>query len=137
MTKVLFIADGYPGKKSPTNLFIKNQAVALNERGIQIGVLVVDIRSIRRIRKLGFYKSMIDDIPVWHISFPWGGFFSGIAQHIYNILGKWAYSRIQMVYGRPDLLHSHFGGAGIIGAKIKTKYGVFPRCWDMLPFKPP
>jgi glycosyltransferase involved in cell wall biosynthesis len=124
MTKVLFIVDGYPDNKRATNIFIKNQATALRSKGIEIGVMVVDIRSVRRIRKFGFYKSIIDDIPVWHVSFPWGGFFPGIAQRLYNYLGKKAYLKIQKVFGRPDILHSHFGGAGIIGAKIKKKYGV-------------
>lgn len=124
MTKVLFIVDGYPDNKRATNIFIKNQANALRRKGLEIGVMVLDIRSIRRIRKFGFYKSIIDDIPVWIVSFPWGGFLPGIAQRLYNYLGKKGYGKIQKEFGRPDILHSHFGGSGIVGAKIKSKYGI-------------
>src|SRR5450759_5187242 len=102
MTKVLFIVDGYPDQKSSANIFVKNQARSLKDRGIEVGVMVIDIRSIRRLRRYGIHKSIIDDISVWYIAFPWGGFFPGIAQSLYNFLGGIAYRYIQKEFGTPD-----------------------------------
>jgi L-malate glycosyltransferase len=124
MTKVLFIVNGYPDQKSSANIFVKIQARSLKDRGIDVGVMVVDIRSIRRLRRHGIHKEIIDEIPVWYISFPWGGFFPALAQSLYNFLGEIAYKRIKTEFGTPDILHSHFGGCGIIGAGIKKIYNI-------------
>ena len=70
MTKVLLIVNGYPTKENYANIFIKNQAAALIDAGIEVGVLIIDIRSIRQIRRLGFYKDKSNDLPAWWISFP-------------------------------------------------------------------
>ena len=124
MIKVLFIVNGYPGKDSYANIFLKNQADALKAAGIDIAVLIIDIRSIRRIRRFGLYKEDSEEIPTWRISFPWGAFFLETGQKVANFLACRAYKRIQSEYGRPDILHAHFGGMGISGAKIKKKYNI-------------
>ncbi len=124
MTKVLFIVNGYPDQNSSANIFVKNQAESLKNKGIEIGVMVVDIRSILRLRRYGIHKSIINHIPVWFIAFPWGRFLPRIGQWLYNVLGVTAYRHIRKEFGTPDLLHSHFGGAGIIGAMIKKKYNI-------------
>lgn len=124
MIKVLFIVDGYPDGHSYANIFIKNQVVALKSAGIDIAVLIIDIRSIRRIRRFGFHKENSKEIPTWRVSFPWGAFFLTTGQKMANFLGCWAYKKIQADFGRPDILHAHFGGMGITGAKIKKEYNI-------------
>lgn len=124
MIKVLFIVDGYPDRHSYANIFLKAQAVALKAAGIDIAVLIIDIRSIRRRRRFGFHKENSEEIPTWRVSFPWGAFFLTTGQKVANFLGCWAYKKIQTDFGRPDILHAHFGGMGITGAKIKKKYNI-------------
>lgn len=124
MTKVLFIVNGYPSKKDYANIFIKTQADALKNYGVDVAVLIIDIRSIRRIRRFGFYKEDTGKIPTWRVSFPWGPFFLDTGQKLADFLGCWAYNKIQMNFGKPDILHAHFGRVGITGAKIKSKYNV-------------
>ena len=124
MPKVLFIVGGYPDKRSYANIFIKNQATALRAAGCEVAVLIIDIRSIRRIRPLGLHRENCDGIPTWRISFPWGPFFLNTGQKLANSLGCWAFKKILPEFGRPDILHAHFGGMGITGAKIKKKYKI-------------
>lgn len=124
MIKILFIVDGYPDRHSYANIFIKTQANALKAAGIDIAVLIIDIRSLRRIRRFGMHKEVSEEIPTWRVSFPWGPFFLNTGQKLSNMLGSWAYKKIQRDFGKPDILHAHFGGMGITGAKIKKKYNI-------------
>lgn len=124
MPKILFIVDGYPTKRNYANIFIKNQATAIKAAGYDVAVLIIDIRSIRRIRRFGFYKESSCVIPVYRVSFPWGPFFHNTKQKIVNFLACWAYNKVQADFGCPDILHAHFGEMGIAGAKIKNKYNV-------------
>ena len=124
MTKVLIMVDGYPVKENYANIFIKNQATALESAGIDVAVLIIDIRSIRRFRRFGFYKEESSELPIWRVSFPWGPFLPETGQKLINFLGCWAYKRIQKEFGKPDIIHAHFGGIGIAGAKIKNLYKI-------------
>ena len=124
MPKVLFLVDTYPDKHNYANIFVQNQANGLKSAGIEVAILIIDIRSIRRLRRFGFYKEEVFDLPTWRISVPWGPFFLRIGQKLANYLGCIAYKKIQEKFGKPDILHAHFGNVGIIGSKIKEKYNI-------------
>jgi L-malate glycosyltransferase len=124
MTKVLIMVDGFPAKHNYANIFIKNQALAIKAAGFDVAILIIDIRSIRRIRRFGFHKEASDELLIWRVSFPWGPYFLNASQKLVNFLGIWAYKKIQSDFGKPDILHAHFGGVGIAGAKIKKRYNI-------------
>ena len=124
MPKILFLVDTYPDKHNYANIFVQNQAIGLKSAGLDIAILIIDIRSIRKLRRFGFYKEEAFDLPTWRISVPWGPFFLGIGQKLANYLGCLAYKKIQEIIGKPDILHAHFGNVGIIGSKIKEKYNI-------------
>lgn len=124
MTKVLLLVDGYPGKENYANIFIKNQAIALKSAGFDIAVLIVDIRSIRRFRRFGIYREITEVIPTWRVSIPWGPFFLRTGQQFANFLACRAFQKVQKVFGKPDLLHAHFGEVGILGARLKKKHHI-------------
>jgi glycosyltransferase involved in cell wall biosynthesis len=124
MTKVLMLVDGFPTKHSHANIFIKTQAIALKNAGIDIAILIVDIRSIRRFRRFGFYKEPETEIPTWRISFPWGAFFQKAGQKLAGFLGSRAFKKLLPEFGRPDILHAHFGEVGVIAAKIKKSFDI-------------
>ena len=124
MSKILFIVDGYPDKQSIANIFVQNQVKAISAFGFEVAVLIIDVRSIRHIRRFGFYKEDKYDIPIWRVSFPWGAFFQNTGQKVANFIGCWAYKKIQLLFGKPDIIHAHFGEVGIIGANIKKEHNI-------------
>lgn len=124
MSKILFIINGYPDQKSSANIFVKNQAQGLKKKGYDIGVMVIDLRSVRRFRKYGINKRLIDNIPVWFIAFPWGGYKSGLSQAVFNFFSRILFRCVVRDFGRPDILHAHFGSSGIAGALIKKLSGI-------------
>lgn len=124
MAKILFIVDGFPSEKSYANIFIKNQILAIKSAGFEVGIFLINMRSIRKIRKFGFYKKNADDIPIYTLSLPWGPLFKGLGLKLFTNLSVIAYKKIQKDFGKPDLLHAHFGEMGLIGAGIKKKNNI-------------
>jgi glycosyltransferase involved in cell wall biosynthesis len=124
MIKILFIVDGYPDNQNYANIFIKNQVTALKAAGFDIAVLIIDIRSFRHIRRFGFYKEVTTEMPTWRLSIPWGPLFLKTGQKLANFLCCRSFNKIQLDFGKPDILHAHFGEVGITGAEIKKIYHI-------------
>ncbi len=116
------MADGFPSDNSYANIFIKNQALALFNSGHTVGVLVIDMRSVRRLRRWGYTKEKFSGLPVYRISFPWGRFFIITGQKIAKFLTLIFFKRIKKDFGVPNIIHAHFGEMGIIGAELKKKF---------------
>lgn len=124
MAKILFIVNGFPSNKSYANIFIKNQILAIKESGFEVGVFLIDMRSLRKFRKHGFYKSTTDELPIYTLSFPWGPVFKSFGIKIAQYLSNVAYKKIQKDFGKPDILHAHFGEMGLIAASLKKKNNI-------------
>lgn len=124
MIKILYLVDGYPSRDSYANIFIKNQITLIREAGFNVGVLIIDIRSIRKIRRFGFYKEISEGIPLYKLSIPWGPLFKILGQNIANYLALKLFKKVLSDFGQPDIIHSHFGEMGILGAALKLKYNI-------------
>lgn len=106
-------------------IFEYDQAKALSERGNKVVFASLDMRSIRRKRKLGFQKLNADGFDIYNYSFP-----VGRMPHIFLTYFAWncfkkIYKRILADHGKPDIIHAHFGlFAGSIALKAKREYGI-------------
>jgi len=122
---ILIIAGGYPQKASPLNgIFEFDQAKALQEKGNKVVFVSIDLRSIRRKRKLGKYNSTINNIEVYNYSIPLGR----LPEKVLLFFGKFAINKIfrdiLKKHGPPDIIHAHFTRTGNIAALIKEKYDI-------------
>lgn len=122
--KIFFLVCDYPSESNPTNsIFIHNQAKALSKSGNEIAVMLLDYRSVRKKRKLGFDTYKYDGIRVFRMAVPLSPFESLI--NMFNsVTALKLYEKTVSMIGKPDLIHAHFllAGAGI--KKIKQKYHI-------------
>jgi len=106
---------------TPNSLFVLNQAKALRTQSANVAMLEVDMRSIRRRRKLGFTKTYFDGVLVYRISIP-----CGPVPYLLPIIAKmgikYVFKRIIKTWGNPDLIHAHFGEVASWAISVKKKY---------------
>lgn len=125
MKTIFIIACGYPTKYYPLSCMLEfDQAKALRDAGCNVVYISVDLRSIRRKRKLGKYHLIKDGINIYNISVPLGV----IPYMLLYTIGKWA---LQLIFktaikteGLPDVLHAHFTFIGAISTELKKKYSI-------------
>lgn len=121
----LVVSRGLPSKENPLlGIFEWDQARALKNAGHEVVFLAMDLRSIRRKRKFGFSKSIVDGITVYNYSFPVGRvprfIMDFISWHIYNKMLKKILREHKI-----DIVHYHFGMSAISKAiKAKEKYNL-------------
>lgn len=107
--KILFVARGYPKPENKMlGLFERDQALAMKKLGHDVAYAVLDMRSIRRKRKLGYVHYCDSGIPVYEMNIPlgnvplqWIAFFEKIAI-------KKLFTHIREDWGVPDVTHVHF-----------------------------
>lgn len=107
--RILEVARGWPDHDWPLNgIFEWDQSKALRDAGHQVVYAALDVRSVRRWRKWGCYLTREEGIPVYHFSFPVGAI-PGVDQ----AASAWGFDmilrRMMKQFGRPDLVHVHFG----------------------------
>lgn len=123
--KVFMISRGIPTPEYPMNgIFEMDYAKALSKRGVDVVFLSIDLRSIRRKRRLGSYFQVIDNISVYSLDLPVGN----IPAPLFYPIGVWGLDRLfrlaRSQEGTPDVLHAHFTDYGYFAAKIGKKYGI-------------
>lgn len=121
--KILIVSRGYPKEENNMlGMFELDQAVALQTAGHSVAYAVVDIRSIRRKRKLG-YNHFVDSngISVFEMSIPVGGIHEGMASAIRSRCFSRLYPKIEKEFGRPDIVHAHFLKMGLAAKKVCQK----------------
>lgn len=105
---ILEVARGCPTEEYPLyGIFEMDQAKALKAAGHKVVYAAVDVRSIRRKRRFGVFKSEKDGIMVYNFSFPIGaadGIAKAVGRRGFELLLK----KIIEDYGRPDIVHAHF-----------------------------
>ena len=107
---VLFVARGYPQERNNMlGMFELDQAIALKHAGHRVAYAAIDIRSLRRKRKLG-YNHFVDDngIEVFEMNWPIGGIQQDLADFFCGKCFEKLYSHIKMIFGKPDIIHAHF-----------------------------
>lgn len=122
--KILILTETFPDENgSQAAVFIFNQAVCLKKAGVDVSVLYIDLRSIRRKRRLFASNYSIDGVKVYRYAVP-----VGPLKRLLKIVTPWALVHGYRYYLRneaqPDLIHAHFGNAGRDAALIKEKYRI-------------
>lgn len=122
---ILIVARGIPSIDSPMNgIFEWDQARALHNMGNTVTFVVLDLRSIRRKRRLRSHIFPRDGINVLYGSVPLGIMPASI---IYN-LGRWGLRRLLKIaiskFGMPDVIHGHFTDIGAIAAYESKNLGI-------------
>jgi glycosyltransferase involved in cell wall biosynthesis len=122
--KVLFLVDNFSDSKNPySGTFFYNQIIALKKYGLEIHILYLDFRSIRKKRKWGLTKYQYKDVDVYRFAIPCGPFY----KLLYFLLGKfsvYAFAQIKKREGMFDLVHAHFFNMGYAARKIYEQCGV-------------
>lgn len=130
---VLLIPAWYP--KDTTDVigsFFREQAIALQKQGIDVGVLSIRLKSLRKFKNIfirsssNLQKRIDNGIPTFQMSIK--NWFSGVSPlqvYIYGRIGLKAYKNYIEEYGHPDVIHVHsMLYAGIIAMYINKKFGI-------------
>ena len=122
---VVEVSYGCPSEKYPTNgNFQFDQASALKAIGEKIVFIAIDMRSIRKKRRLGLYEHEKSGIPIVEYSFPFGPIMPKLRTKL-SIHGfKRALNLVINKYGVPDLVHVHFNDTAKFIIKPCEKKGI-------------
>jgi len=114
---VFIVARGCPTQRFPQNgIFEFDQAKALAKVGHHVHYIALDLRSLRRWRKLGFHNEYKEGVYIHRIDFPCGRI--PIRDFLSLKLLKEVGKRLVSEYGKPDLVHAHFTDEGYYSAKV-------------------
>ncbi len=122
--KVLIVSRIYPDEYGfQGGIFIHNQARVLKNKGINVAVLFLDYRSLRKKRPFGFSIYNLDDIEVFRVAIPCGPF--GLLTNtafpmIDSIFARFVFSK----WGVPDILHAHCWNSGIDAKRISQGWKI-------------
>lgn len=126
MMNILVLSRGIPDKKYPLNgIFELDQSLALSKLGNKVIILAIDLRSIRHRRKFGYYVHKKDELQIVNYSLPVGRIPKKIYVYLLRIITLWCMKRVIRKFGKPDLIHAHFGfPQGYIAGSIKKRYNI-------------
>lgn len=122
---IFIVSRGFPSPKYPLNgIFELDQAKSLQNIGFKIVFVVLDFRSIFKLRKFGIFTRSVDGLDCFHISFPLGDlenpFFNFIARKI-TLIGSYF---LKKLHSRPKVIHSHFFQISSLALELKNKFKV-------------
>jgi len=107
--RVLIVARGYPSEAYKMNgIFEFDQAKALQASGVEVIYAAIDIRSIRRWRKWGIERKVVDGVKVYSINIPCGKLPILILNKVRTLALKKLFKFIIKFEDKPDLIHAHF-----------------------------
>jgi len=122
---ILIIARGYPKKNQPLHgVFEYDQAKALQRAGHKVVFISLDLRSIRRKRKLGKSFHNIDGFDIFNFSFPIGNVPPRLFIAAGKLVLKSIFKDVIVKHGQPDIIHAHFTNIAAIASVLKTKYRI-------------
>jgi len=122
---VIVVSRGHTEKKNPLlGIFEMDQAMALQSAGHKVILISIDLRSIRRRRKLGFSHLYNKKIEVYNFSFPLGRMNGRILLFFGQYGINKIYNTIVKKHGKPDIVHAHFSTMAAIAIVLKKKYAV-------------
>ena len=123
--KAYIIARGYPSDKRKMNgIFELDQALALAKRGIDVVLIALDLRSIRRFRSYKSEYFVRDNVKVYSFHFPVGRYiFKSLYDFSYLVL-KHFYKKVEKIEGKPDVIHTYFTDQGYMASKLAKEIDV-------------
>lgn len=120
---ILIVSECLPSPKYPLlGIFELDQAKALVKAGVEVTFFAIDLRTIRRRRRLGYTHGVVDNIS-WHsLSIPTGTF----SYRLIGPVGKRAlFFLFKKVFREsanpPDIIHAHFTDMGYISTYLSDK----------------
>lgn len=121
---VLVIGRGVPDKKNPMNgVFEFDQARALAKSGVKVTYFAIDLRSLRRKRKIGINTGTQDGVQWFSFNIPVGAISKKIRRKISTWALKKLYSRVYYE-AQPDIIHAHFYDQAFSAAKLVENVNV-------------
>lgn len=106
---ILVVGRGVPSLNAPMNgIFEWDQAKALAQAGHKVVYAAIDLRSIRRFRKLGVQVYKKNDVWIYNINVPIGAVPVKAFDYIGKKVFKKAFKSIELKFGKPDIIHAHF-----------------------------
>lgn len=106
---VLTIGRTYPEERTGMmGVFELEQAQALSNNGCKMVYAFCDTRSIKRLRKYGYYKEKSSNVEVYGYHLPIGGFPQKVFSKIKKQYYKKIINKIIEEQGIPDIIHVHF-----------------------------
>jgi glycosyltransferase involved in cell wall biosynthesis len=122
---IFIISRGYPSKAEPLNgIFELDQAKALINIGYNVIFVVLDFRSIRKLRRFGFFSRQVNDVQCFHISFPLGNIEHPLLNYIARKITWLGSFFLEKKNGKPDIIHSHFFQISSLAIELKKKFKV-------------
>ena len=116
---ILIVSRGIPTKENPlSGIFEWDQAKALKQKGHNVTLFVLDLRSIRRKRSLGCFENTINGIRVFVWSFPVGAVPPRILVRFGRIGIRKLYKRAFQNGEKPTVIHAHFTEYGGMAAHL-------------------
>ena len=121
---ILIVDNGYPTKEDTRGIFSLDQAKALKSMGHKVVMVALDLRSIRRKRRLGYRKLSVEGIDVFSVSFPLGKVPAVLSETVSKAAFGSAFKRVVQEYGTPDVIHAHFSDMGAAVSKVCRENGI-------------
>lgn len=107
--KIMVIGRNFPTKENGmTGIFEFGQASAIAKIGMIVYYPAFDVRSIRRWRKWGIYKTVVNGVHVWNCSIPLSPLPAAIRKKIIEFIKPKLYKKIILDEGMPDIIHVHY-----------------------------
>lgn len=120
--RVFIIGRAFPTpENSMLGIFEFDQAKALFAAGHEVVFLALDLRSVRRIRKFGFRNFDDSGIKVCTADIPVGNVPDGLFIKIGSSALFTLYKKAVELYGKPDIIHSHFAEISACAAYVSEK----------------
>ena len=124
--RIFIVARGYPTKENPIlGIFEFNQAKALKAMGHEVIYIAVDLRSIRRKRKLGYKSFIKEGINIEEISAPIGAVPRDLLVMVGSCFTRKILKRAKTKYGEPVIIHAHFLNTAAMVSKVITSKDVY------------
>lgn len=127
---VLLISRGTPSKYAPQwGCFEKDQAEALTALGHKVVVISVDSRFRWIPRRFGLTHTVINEINYYSSFYIPSVLFEKIGAFKFNLFLRLLqfgriYKHIFKVYGKPDIVYSHYLSNTYLATKLKDRYNI-------------
>lgn len=127
---ILLISRGTPSKYAPQwGCFEKDQAEALTALGHKVVVISVDSRFRWIPRRFGLTHTLINEINYYSSFYIPSVLFEKIGAFKFNLFLRLLqfgriYKHIFKVYGKPDIVYSHYLSNTYLATKLKDKYNI-------------
>lgn len=117
--KAYIIARGYPTDKYKMNgIFELDQAIALAKKGVDVVLIALDLRSIRRFRKYKSEYFIRDKVKVYSFHFPIGRYIIKSLYDFSYVVLRHFYKKVEQIEGKPDVIHTYFTDQGYYTSKL-------------------